>query len=112
MRHDLDILRLALEHLIRIRTRTHHIRSRRRPAHLLLRHLARCVVAAEEVNEDGLKTEKADEVERDGGDPAGIEVARCYAGLEHLLELWGDGEGEFHCCILAWLLRFLRVYGR
>ena len=104
MRHDLDILRLALKHLIRIRTRPHHIRPRRRPAHLLLRHLARCVVAAEEVDEDGLQAEEADEVQRDGGHPAGVEVACCYACLQHLFELWGDGEGEFHWGVLVWLL--------
>lgn len=53
VRHDLDILRLGLEHFLRVRTRPHHIHARRRP-HLLLCHLTRSIVATKEVIEDSL----------------------------------------------------------
>ena len=96
MRHDLNVLCLALEHFIRVCAGSHHI-DRGRSTHLLLCHLARCVVASEEVDKDRLQTEEADKVERDRGHPTGIEITRRNTSLQHLLELWGNREREFHC---------------
>lgn len=94
---DLNVLGLGSEEFREVRRWAHLWCSSSSHTHLLLRNLVRRIVATEEVVEDGLKTVETDEVERDRGHPASIEVACSNTSLQHLLELWCDGEWKLHC---------------
>lgn len=110
MLHNSQVLRLGLELLISVLTRSAHHWIRHLLRAHLLSHLTsgcfwsvgdgcerreggeRTVVAAEKEDVDELQTKDAEEVPADTGHPAGIHVLCLNTSLEHALELDSDRE--------------------
>lgn len=89
---DFEVLTLSIEELRRVFSATHGVGV----AHLcllhLLRHLVRGVLAAQDEVVYGLQAEEREEVPRERGNPSDVQIAGADAGLQHLLELRGEGE--------------------
>jgi hypothetical protein len=93
--NDLQVLALSKENLLGVFRTTHGVGTHLRLLHLLA-HLVRSVLAAQDEVVDGLQTEERQEVPGQRRDPSHVQVARANTSLQHLLELRGEREGQFH----------------
>ena len=93
--NDLQVLALSKENLLGVFRTTHGVGTHLRLLHLLA-HLVRGVFAAQDKVVNRLKTEERQEVPGQRRDPSHVQVARTNTGLQHLLELRGEREGQFH----------------
>jgi hypothetical protein len=93
--NDLQVLALGKEDLFGVFRTAHRVGTHLRLLHLLA-HLVRGVFAAQDEVVHGLQTEEREEVPGQRRDPSHIQVARAHTGLQHLLELRGEREWQFH----------------
>lgn len=92
---DLQVLAFGNEDLLWVFRAAHGVGTHLRLLHLLA-HLVRGVFAAQNEVVHGLQTEQRQEVPGERRDPSHVQVARAHTCLQHLLELRGEGEGQFH----------------
>ena len=92
---NLQVLALGKEDLLGVFRTTHRVGTHLCLLHLLA-HLVRGVFAAQDEVIHRLQTEQRQEVPGQRRDPSHIQVARANTGLQHLLELRGEREGQFH----------------
>lgn len=93
--NDLQVLAFSKEDLLGVFRTTHRVGTHLALLHLL-GHLVGGVFAAQDEVVHGLQAEERQEVPGERRDPSHVQVARTNTGLQHLLELRGEREGQFH----------------